>query len=318
MAADLYIKDRLRYDTPRRGRFFPIIVLLLIIVGVFFGVRGILGWISDRPEGESRRERRRAEKVAELEADQPDAAAERAPSEPASAEVIDLLRRAQFLANQDDLLEARELLLEVLEVSSNPVANERARKILDDINIKLLLSPRPMPGKIEYRVQSGDSIERIARRHGVNIELIQAVNNIRSHIIHPGQRMLIPTGELTIHVRVRENLMTVYYDGAYFKTYEIGTGRYDKTPRGESVITDRIKHPTWWQPDGKAIPYGSPDNLLGTHWLALDIRGYGIHGTWEPESIGRAESEGCVRMRNEEVEELFKIIPIGTPVSITD
>lgn len=315
MSADLYLKDKMSYGAPRRRKVFPFILLLLVLTGLFFGVRAVVLSIGGRSEGEQRTSRReRAEQARES-----DAAEENdSTPAPASREVVDMLRRAQFLANQDDLVEARELLLEVLDVSENPIATDRAKKILDDINIKLLLTPRQMPGKIEYRVQPGDTIERIARRHGVNIELIQQANNISGHIIHPGQRLRIPTGEFNIHARVNDNEMTVYYDGKYFKTYRIGTGRYDKTPRGESVIIDRIKHPTWWQPDGKSIPYGSPDNLLGTHWLALDIRGYGIHGTWEPESIGHAESEGCIRMLNEEVEELYTIIPIGTPVSITD
>ncbi len=315
MSADLYLKDRMSYGAPRRRRIFPFIVILLVLTGLFFGVRAIVLRIGSSSEGESRPSRRERDGQTQ----QVDSASEEETTPaPASSEIVDMLRRAQFLANQDELVEAREILLEVLDVSENPIATDRAKKILDDINIKLLLSPRPMPGKIEYRVQSGDTIERIARRHGVNIELIQESNSIRGHIIHPGQRLRIPTGEFNIHARVGDNEMTVYYDGNYFKTYRIGTGKHDKTPRGESIITDRIKHPVWWQPDGKAIPYGSPDNLLGTHWLALDIRGYGIHGTWEPESIGHAESEGCIRMLNDEVEELYNIIPLGTPVSITD
>ena len=61
-----------------------------------------------------------------------------------------------------------------------------------------------------------------------------------------------------------------------------------------------------------------PENLLGTHWLALNVRGYGIHGTWEPDTIGHQLSAGCVRMLNENVEELFTLVTLGTPVEIRD
>jgi lipoprotein-anchoring transpeptidase ErfK/SrfK len=84
----------------------------------------------------------------------------------------------------------------------------------------------------------------------------------------------------------------------------------------------------WYRPDGKEIPYtGKPDgdNILGTRWMNLRptgetprLKGYGIHGTWDNNSIGKAESAGCIRMRNEDVEELFMLVPENTPVVITD
>jgi lipoprotein-anchoring transpeptidase ErfK/SrfK len=121
-----------------------------------------------------------------------------------------------------------------------------------------------------------------------------------------------------VQVSKSKNILDLYLDGKLFKRYRVGTGEYSRTPVGEFKITDRIPQPTWWRPDGKAIPFGDPDNELGTHWLSLDIRGYGLHGTWEPDTIGHQASAGCVRMLNEEIEELFTILPIGTPVAIVE
>ena len=78
-----------------------------------------------------------------------------------------------------------------------------------------------------------------------------------------------------------------------------------------------MPQPTWWK-DGKAIPFGDTNNVLGTHWLALDVPGYGIHGTWQPETIGKQASAGCIRLVNAEIEELFTLVPVGTPVTITE
>ena len=58
--------------------------------------------------------------------------------------------------------------------------------------------------------------------------------------------------------------------------------------------------------------------VLGTRWMGFDITGYGIHGTTEPDKIGQQVTAGCVRMRNEEVEELYTLIPVGTEVTIQD
>ena len=58
--------------------------------------------------------------------------------------------------------------------------------------------------------------------------------------------------------------------------------------------------------------------LLGSRWLGFNMPGYGIHGTIEPETIGKQVTAGCVRMRNSDVEELYDILPLGTEVSIVD
>ena len=87
---------------------------------------------------------------------------------------------------------------------------------------------------------------------------------------------------------------------------------------GEFKITSRIENPPWYRPDGKTIPYGDPENILGTHWLGLNVPGYGIHGTWEPDSIGRQSSAGCIRLLNDDVAELYVMLPVDTPVTIHD
>ena len=66
------------------------------------------------------------------------------------------------------------------------------------------------------------------------------------------------------------------------------------------------------------IESGSPENSLGTRWLGFDKKGYGIHGTVEPETIGQQVSQGCVRMLNEDVEELYDLLPRGTRVTVQD
>ena len=61
-----------------------------------------------------------------------------------------------------------------------------------------------------------------------------------------------------------------------------------------------------------------PENVLGTRWMGFDKEGYGIHGTVAPDKIGQQVTAGCIRMRNEEVEELYKILPRGAEVTIVD
>jgi lipoprotein-anchoring transpeptidase ErfK/SrfK len=110
----------------------------------------------------------------------------------------------------------------------------------------------------------------------------------------------------------------------FFKRYRVGTGKDDKTPVGTFVISSKEVEPVWW-PQGREIPYGDKENILGTRWMALQptgetpkVKGYGIHGTWDDASVGKSLSAGCIRLANKDVEEIFVLVSLGTPVIITE
>jgi lipoprotein-anchoring transpeptidase ErfK/SrfK len=229
-----------------------------------------------------------------------------------------LLARAQQLRTEGDFLAARDAALDVLARSRNPQAVDRARTLLGEVHIELVTTPRTMPEKVEYVVASGDSLARLAKRFNTTVELLQKGNNIPGSMIKIGDRLRILQGQFRMEIDKSANLLDLYLNDRFFKRYAVGTGEYNRTPVGDFTITDRIPQPTWWRPDGKAIPYGSEENELGTHWLSLDVRGYGIHGTWEPDTVGRQASAGCIRLTNENIEELYTLIPVGTPVTVTD
>jgi lipoprotein-anchoring transpeptidase ErfK/SrfK len=89
--------------------------------------------------------------------------------------------------------------------------------------------------------------------------------------------------------------------------------------RLEAERNARIKDPPWYR-RGERIEHGDPRNILGTRWMGFkptsDLTGYGIHGTTQPESVPGRVSNGCIRMRNADVEELFEWVPKGTKVYV--
>lgn len=101
--------------------------------------------------------------------------------------------------------------------------------------------------------------------------------------------------------------------------FPVATGRSGHpTPTGTFRIVTKVVNP-YYLP--RNIPGGAPDNPLGTRWMGLNIENgykYGIHGTHKPHLIGRPVSSGCIRMRNEDIEFLFRHIPLKTTVIITD
>src|ERR1035438_4060710 len=93
-----------------------------------------------------------------------------------------------------------------------------------------------------------------------------------------------------------------------------GTGGGKGGKKGRFTVAARLTHPTWYGP-GKVVPPGK-SNPLGPRWIGLSRKGYGIHGTSNPRSIGRPASHGCIRMRNSDVEELFGLVAVGDPVEL--
>jgi len=228
------------------------------------------------------------------------------------------VREALASKEAGDYGKAREQGLAIWKNTTDANQKMEAEALLNEINIALVLTPRPMPEKVEYVVQSGDSLEKIAKKFGTTIELIRAGNNIKGSMIRVGDRLRIFQGKFSVSVSKSDNDLVLYMNDEFFKRYRVGTGEYNKTPVGDFVINDRIAQPTWWRPDGKSIPFGDPENLLGTHWLSINVKGYGLHGTWEPDTIGKQLSAGCVRMLNEDIEQLYTLLTLGTPVSIRD
>jgi lipoprotein-anchoring transpeptidase ErfK/SrfK len=99
------------------------------------------------------------------------------------------------------------------------------------------------------------------------------------------------------------------------KVYDIAVGKTSTpSPTGEFKIISHIKNPTWYGP-AKVVGPG-PGNPVGTRWMGLSVKGYGIHGTNAPGSIGKAASHGCIRMRNRDVEELFQLVGVGVTVEL--
>ena len=86
------------------------------------------------------------------------------------------------------------------------------------------------------------------------------------------------------------------------------------SPVGTFTIVSRVANPTYYKP-GKVIGPG-PANPLGTRWIGLSEKGYGIHGTDAPRSIGHAQSHGCIRLRNQDVEKLFELVRAGDVVEL--
>ncbi len=118
-----------------------------------------------------------------------------------------------------------------------------------------------------------------------------------------------------IVISIADRKLALIEDGRTLKTYAIAVGaRYTPSPDGDFTVINHAKNPTY-RHKGKEILPGK-DNPLGTRWIGLSQKGYGIHGTNVPSSIGKAVSHGCFRMGREDVEDLYSRVQVGDTVTV--
>ncbi|MGA2216324.1 MAG: L,D-transpeptidase [Bryobacteraceae bacterium] len=126
-----------------------------------------------------------------------------------------------------------------------------------------------------------------------------------------------PSRRLIVNIAARK--IVLVEDGKVLRMYPVAVGKHSTpSPSGSFRIASRVANPTYSQ-HGRVVVKPGPSNPVGTRWMGLGYKGYGIHGTNHPESIGHAASHGCIRMRNQDVEELFELVRVGDEVDlITD
>jgi lipoprotein-anchoring transpeptidase ErfK/SrfK len=116
-------------------------------------------------------------------------------------------------------------------------------------------------------------------------------------------------------VSVSDRKLAVLENGKVIRTFPVSVGAaVSPSPAGEFQIVNRLANPTYYHP-GTVIPPGT-DNPIGPRWIGLSQKGFGIHGTNQPGSIGHAASHGCIRLNNRDIVQLFQIISVGDTVSI--
>jgi lipoprotein-anchoring transpeptidase ErfK/SrfK len=124
-----------------------------------------------------------------------------------------------------------------------------------------------------------------------------------------------PRVRRVVLVSIRDRRLAVIEDGRVLAYFPVAVGAaVSPSPVGEFEIVRRVANPAY-QHDGVVLPPGK-DNPVGTRWMALNIKGYGMHGTNMPGSIGHASSHGCIRLRNRDVEKLYAMLRVGDIVQI--
>ncbi len=309
-----------------------LIVGLLLICGVF-----VYRWwpVDSPPEAPPRLTSDRPETPASVPEQMPElgqedlttsatsAATVPAPSVDAErSERVDALIAAGREAHrQADLLTARAQWTEALKLGVSGADGIALRADLTRLGEETIFSPRVIRGDplVDlYVVQSGDTLGKIAKANQVPDDLIEKINGLpNKDVIRVGQTVKVIHGPFHAVVDKSSYGMDVYCQDTFVKHFAVGLGANDSTPAGKWKVSNKLVDPIWYPPRGGQIMSASdPENPLGERWIGLDgVDGdavgqmrYGIHGTIEPDSIGKSVSLGCIRMHNPDVEFVFDLL----------
>jgi hypothetical protein len=230
-----------------------------------------------------------------------------------------------------ELLAGRKILNDGL-ISGQLTGTEvvAAKQLLSEANKAILFSTRRFnddPWAGTHQVASGEVLAKIALKEAVTTDLLLQMNGMTDpRKLRAGSTIKIIHGPIHAVVSKKSFNLDLYLGspgekGAQFiANYPVGLGKDDSTPAGTWIISDRLLNPKWWGARGIApIEAGDPKNPLGKYWLALTgidgkaegQQSYGIHGTIEPDSIGKQASMGCIRMRNEDAAVVYALVVSG-------
>jgi len=203
-------------------------------------------------------------------------------------------------------------------------------------------APEPPPARsdvvgapLRHRIDVEDTFVDLARRHDTGyLEILAANPGVDPWVPEKGREILLPLGHVLpdaprrgIVINVAEQRLYWFRGEGDIVTHPIGVGRAGfSTPRGTTRIVRKKEHPTWTpgasahrdDPTLPAVVKAGPDNPLGDHALYLGWPSYLIHGTNEPDGVGRRVSRGCIRLYPEDIAQLFDEVPVGTPVRVLE
>ena len=231
-----------------------------------------------------------------------------------------------------DLLGARTALNNaLLSGKLNAFDTEATKKQIATLNDQLIFSTHKYAddeyGGI-YVVHPGESLQKIAATFDVPWQCLAQINGLSDpRKMRSGQKLKVIKGPFNIVVTKSKFNMDLWLGGTpgqpgsmFVRSYPVGLGKEDSTPTGTWMVGTKAKDPIYYSPRGEGVMSADdPKNPLGHRWISIvgvsgkaqNAQSYGIHGTIEPDSIGKMASMGCIRMHNEDVAVVFDMLSEG-------
>jgi len=243
------------------------------------------------------------------------------------------LAEGQSKIQSGDLLAGRQVLNDLLQNGRLSTTDASiAHEAIALANQTLIFSAKRFPNDPfggTYVVKPGDNLAKIARDYDITWELLARINGLNDpRKLRAGATLKVLKGPFHAIVTKSAYTIDMYLGSAgekgsmYVITFNVGLGRDDSTPSGTWIVTpqNKLKNPKFWgASDLPPAEADDPQNPLGEYWIGLEgtdghavgKQSYGIHGTIEPDSIGKQASHGCIRLRSGEIDLVYEMLVEG-------
>jgi hypothetical protein len=229
-----------------------------------------------------------------------------------TAEIAARLRRIEDFLEADQILEAHQELSDIYW--KHPEHRHVIQEQIDETAAIIFTTPDRQFAEPHF-VDYGETLGAIAKEYDVPWQYLARLNRVDPNSLQAGQELKVVRGPFGAVVDLTDFCLTVHAHGWYVHRYPIGIGAENGTPTGEFKIEEKLENPTWYNPDGGVVDADDPENPLGEYWLGLGNH-IGIHGTINPDSIGKAVSRGCLHLGDQDIEEVFALLTVGSKVMI--
>jgi lipoprotein-anchoring transpeptidase ErfK/SrfK len=235
-------------------------------------------------------------------------------------------------AVQKNLAEGKlaEAHLALSSLYGNPdLPAEHARQITDllDRLAGTVIYSRNLYLGPAYVTKQGDTLEKVAQRYDIPWQLLARINGMmppgvsyddnraKDRPLSPGMPLKVVRGPFNALVRLDKHELTLTVQNRYAGRFRIGVGRDQPKLDGNYTVRDKALNPSYYGMDGVNISPNDPKNPLGGAWIGLTDR-IGIHGTNDPQSLGRDDGRGAICVADRDLQDLYGILSVGSRVTI--
>jgi LysM repeat protein len=280
-------------------RLFKILLILFLLAIIIGGAAGSYYFLVYRPQ------QRDAQIIARG----------NVPAAPTPDPSTPDFEKARGFRREHKFAEAREALVAMLDRFPDSSHRREAEEMIGSMNVEQVLNGQPGPGKLEYLVKSGDTMDRVARHLKSNPELIFRANNMESINLKIGQKLEIPQLDTALEIHLAERKVILRNRGQFFKSYPIKTLKVPlkKNFEVKTKVFEKLAYK-----NGLRVAFGSKEFAGSIRAISfVGHPAYTVFGEPDDPNSGEKAPAGGIGLAEGNAEELQTLVNIGSPVTIS-